>query len=379
MERATQCIHSGTRRDPVSGGVNTPVYASSACDYLDREEVPYPRYFNMPNQRAVVEKLCALEGAEDGVLFSSGMAAITTAILACVQAGDHIVLQEELYGGTHAFATSQLPRLGIDYTLVPTDAAAIGAAITERTRLVVLETPTNPLLSLLDIRQTVANARGVLTLIDNTFASPVLQNPLQLGVDMVVHSATKYLGGHSDLCSGVVLTRAPLAARILALARHMGGSLNPQDCALLERSIKTLVVRMERQTANAGALATRLREHPLVQRVYYPGLPDHPGHAIAHAQMRGFGAMLSFEVATRRVDPAQVLQRLRLIAPAASLGGVETTICAPAQTSHARLTADQRARIGITDALLRLSVGIEDADDLMSDLEQALGGAGAPR
>lgn len=377
MHKETQCVHSGTRIDPTTGGVNTPIFPSAANRYLDREETPYPRYLNVANQHAVVEKLCALEGAEDGVVFSSGMAAITTSILACVQAGDHVVLQDELYGGTHTLVTQEFSRRGIDYTFAATNAEAIARAITDRTRMLVLESPTNPLLTLLDIRAvaSLARERGIITMLDNTFATPIYQNPLARGIDIVTHSATKYLAGHSDLVCGAALSSATLTRQIRAVGRLFGGSLNPFDCSLLERSLKTLVVRMERQTANAGQIATFLHEHALVSRVFYPGLPDHPQHALARVQMRGFGAMLSFAVDEHRVNPDVVLRRLCLIVPAVSLGGVETIICAPAQTSHSGLTPDERARMGVTDGLLRLSVGIEHVDDLIADLDQALNGA----
>ncbi len=376
MKKETACVHSGSYHDSATSGLNSPIFTSSAYAYLDRETVVYPRYFNTPNQQAVVKKLCALEMAADGVLFSSGMAAISTTMLACAHAGEHVVLQDELYGGTHAFVTGQFARLGIDYTFTATDAASICAALTDQTRLIVIETPTNPLLSVLDIRQVAACARerGILTMLDNTFASPIYQNPLTLGVDIVVHSGTKYLGGHSDLCCGVALTSAPLAERIRAVARNLGGSLDANTSYLLERSLKTLGVRVERQTANAGRIAAFLHEHPRVRQVYYPGLPDHPGHALARAQMSGYGAMLSFDVVQEQINAQDMLRRLQMITPAVSLGGVESTICAPVATSHAKMSPTERAQIGITDSLLRLSVGIEHVDDLIADLEQALAG-----
>jgi len=373
MKRETRCVHSGTRRDAASGGINTPVITSSAFEYLDREGLPYPRYFNTPNQKAVVEKVCALEGAEDGVLFSSGMAAMSTTILAFAGSGDHVVMQDELYGGTHAFATDEFERIGITYSFVATDAEAVRKAITDRTKVVVIESPTNPLLGVIDVRKTAAyaKARGATIVIDNTFATPVNQNPIGLGVDVVVHSGTKYLGGHSDICCGIAVTSKDMAGRIRALACHLGGSLNAEDCYLLERSLKTLAVRVERQTVNAGLIAEFLTRHKAVRRVYYPGLPVSRGHEIAASQMTGFGGMLSFELKDG-LDPVDFLKRLRLLTPAVSLGGVETTICAPAVTSHAKMSAAERKRIGISDSLLRLSVGIEHSDDLIADLDQAL-------
>jgi cystathionine beta-lyase len=370
----TLCVHSGTHFDAETGGVNTPVYASSAFEYLDRESQAYPRYFNTPNQKAVVEKLCAIEGAEGGVLFSSGMAAISTTLLTFARAGDHVVVQDELYGGTHAFVTDMFDSLGIRYSFVATDADSVERAITAQTKVVMIESPTNPLLNVIDIRRvaTVARQRGAVTIIDNTFASPVNQSPLRLGVDVVVHSGTKYLGGHSDLCCGVALGSAAHAEKIRAVARNLGGSLNANACHLLERSLKTLGLRVSRQTENAAKIATFLSTANGVARVNYPGLPDHPGHALARSQMRGFGAMLSFELAGPAGRRDEFLRRLKLIKVALSLGGVETLICAPAQTSHVKISAEDRRRIGIADGLLRLSVGIESPEDLIADLRRGL-------
>ncbi len=374
MKRETQCIHSGGYRDPITRGLNTPIFTSSSYEYLDREECPYPRYFNTPNQEAVVRKMCALEGGEDGVLFSSGMAAMSTAILAFAGAGDHVVLMDELYGGTHAIATNEFKRLNIDYAFAPTEAEAIVRSSTERTRVIVIESPTNPLLGLVDIRRVAALARerGITTIIDNTFATPINQNPLTMGVDVVVHSGTKYLGGHSDLCCGVVVTSAEKAARVRDLARNLGGSLDANSAYLLERSLKTLSLRVGRQSENAQRLAEFLERQAGVTRVFYPGLKTAPGHSLAQAQMQAFGGMLSFELDENKIASSQFLRRLQLIKPAVSLGGVESTICAPAVTSHAKISAAERKRIGISDSLFRLSVGIEHPEDLMEDLARAL-------
>jgi len=359
--------------DPSTRGINTPIYTSSAYEYLDSDARSYPRYFNTPNQLAVVEKLCALEGAEDGLVLSSGMAAISSVLLAFLGSGDHAVIQDEIYGGTHAMVSQHFERLGISFTLAPADPAALARAITGRTRLLYIETPTNPLLTILDIPAVtrVARERGIVTVIDNTFASPVNQRPIGLGVDIVIHSGTKYLAGHSDLCCGAVLGSTSHTERVRHTCLSLGGSLDAQSCYVLERSLKTLALRVERQSANALAVATALAAHPRVSRVNYPGLPSHPGYATAKAQMSGFGGMLSFEPADS-VDPDRFLHALELIRPALSLGGVESTICAPATTSHSKVSAEVRRRLGISDGLLRLSVGIEHADDLIADLTQAL-------
>ncbi|MFZ5570826.1 MAG: trans-sulfuration enzyme family protein [Thermodesulfobacteriota bacterium] len=376
MNKETQCIHSGSYRDEATRGLNTPIFTSSSYEYLDRGECPYPRYFNTPNQDAVVRKLCALEGAEDGILFSSGMAAMSTAMLAAAGSGDHIVMMDELYGGTHAFATDPLKRMGVRCAFAATDAEDVIRAVTPETRAIVIESPTNPLLSVIDIQRVAAFARdrGITTIMDNTFASPIHQNPITLGIDVVVHSGTKYLGGHSDLSCGIALASREKTEPIRKLARHLGGNLDAIACYLLERSLKTLALRVERQTRNARRLAIYLAGHKAVRKVNYPGLPDFPGHATAKRQMRDFGAMLSFEPDETIVPADRLLRRLKVIRPAVSLGGVETIICAPAQTSHSKMSAEERARVGISDSLLRLSAGIEHEADLIADLDQALAG-----
>jgi cystathionine beta-lyase len=374
MQKETECVHSGKYIDKETRGTNTPIFTSSAYEYLDRKQTLYPRYFNTPNQDAVVRKLCALEGAESGILFSSGMAAISTSVFSLAGSGDHVVMLDELYGGTHAFATDTFDRFGIRYSFAATDADSVARAVLPETKVIVIESPTNPLLSILDIRRVAdfARKRGITTVIDNTFASPINQNPIALGIDVVIHSGTKYLGGHSDLCCGVVLTSAALTERILGTARSLGGSLNAITCYLLERSLKTLAVRVERQSANADLIAQFLASHKGVRRVNYPGLPDFEGHLIAKSQMSGFGGMLSFELEGDAKNPIAFLKRLKLITPAVSLGGVETLICCPAQTSHSKISAEERRRIGVSDSLIRLSVGIENAVDLIEDLQNAL-------
>ncbi len=374
MPKYTQCVHSGARKDKRTRGLNTPIYPSSAYEYLDAVENTYPRYFNTPNERVVVEKLCALEGAEDGLMFSSGMAAISTVLLAFLDSGGHAVLQRDIYGGTHHFVTADFNRLGIEFGFTGSLPEEIEAAIRPNTRLIYIETPSNPLLRITDIAATAEIGRrcGLLTVIDNTFASPINQNPLALGIDVVTHSATKYIGGHSDLCCGAVLGSAENIRRIHATAVNLGGSLNALTCYLLERSLKTMAVRVARHNQNARAVAEFLCRQPAVVRVNYPGLASHPGHVIAARQMHGFGGMLSFELDAAQCPADRFLRRLKLITPALSLGGVETIICAPSKTSHAKLSAEERRELGISDGLLRLSVGIEDVEDLIADLFQAL-------
>lgn len=375
MKKDTHCVHSGSYFEKTTGGINTPIFTSSAYDYRGREETPYPRYFNTVNQAAVVKKICALERAGDGLLFSSGMAAMSTAILAFAGAGDHVVLMDELYGGTHAFVTDTFDRLGIGYTFAATTVEAIAAAVTDRTRLIVIESPTNPLLAVVDIARIaeIGRSHDITTIIDNTFATPINQTPLALGIDIVVHSGTKYMGGHSDLCCGAALASPARIDKIRQVARYLGGSLNAASCYLLERSLKTLALRVAQQTLNAQQLAEYLEGHPAVKSVNYPGLAASRGHAVARSQMTGFGAMLSFELEAGAAGAEAFVQHLQIVRPAVSLGGVETTICAPAVTSHEKMSPQERLRVGVTDSLLRLSVGIEHVDDLIEDIARALG------
>ena len=372
MHIDTKCIHAGGYPDTQTKGINTPIFTSSAYEYLDTDVRLYQRYFNTPNQEAGAKKLCEMEGAEGGVVFSSGMAAISTVLLTLLGSGDHAVIQDEIYGGSHAFVEDHFSRLGISFTLTGKDAQEIEEAVKPNTRLIYIESPTNPLLNVVDIRRIaeIGKRRGILTIIDNTFATPINQNPLKLGIDVVLHSGTKYLGGHSDLYCGVALTSKDLAARIRKTATHLGGSLNALSCYLLERSVKPLAIRVERQTRNALGISKFLENHPKVAGVNYPGLENHTGHAIARNQMSGYGAMLSFEL--KDLTAQAFMKRLRLIKAALSLGGVETTICDPATTSHQKVSSEVRKRLGISDNLLRLSVGIENLDELIEDIQQAL-------
>ncbi len=375
MKSTTKCVHSGTYRDKATRGINTPVFTSSVFEYLGNEKRMYPRYFNIPNQRAVVEKLMDLEGCEDGLVFSSGMAAISTVLVTFLAPGDHAVIQDDIYGGAHALMTDLLSERGIDFTFAASDAEAINTAITAKTKLAYIETPTNPLLKIVDIKRIADHYRskGVISVIDNTFASPINQNPASLGIDIVVHSGTKYLNGHSDLCCGAVLGGREVMSKIAKTAICLGGSLDARLCELLERSMKTMSLRVARQTENAQRIAEFLSCHPHVAKVNYPGLPSFPGHGIARRQMSGFGAILSFETADSQGSAHAFMNRLKLIKPALSLGGIESTICDPATTSHAKVSSEIRKRLGIADGLMRLSVGIEDAEDLMEDLGGALG------
>ena len=375
MRKDTQCVHSGTYVDPGTKGLNTPIYTSSSFEYMDAPENVYPRYFNIPNQKAIIDKLCALENAEDGLVFSSGMAAISTVLFAFLNSGDHIVLQRDIYGGTHHFATAEFDRFGIEYSFATGTAEEIEQAVRDNTRVIYIETPSNPLLIITDIEAVVelARSKNILTVIDNTFATPINQNPLDFGLDVVTHSGTKYIGGHSDICCGAALASKELITRIKSAAANFGGSLNAMTCYLIERSLKTLGIRIEKQNRTALLIARHLQSKSRIRRVYYPGLEDHPGFDIARKQMKNFGGMLSFELNADMIDPQQFLKNLKLITPALSLGGVESIICAPVTTSHQKMTDAERAELGITDSLLRLSVGIEDPEDILADIDQALG------
>ena len=373
VSKKTQCVHSGKFDDERMHGINTPIYTSTSYQYLDTEERLYPRYFNTPNQWTVANKICALEKAEAGLIFSSGMAAISTASLSFLKTGDHIVFQPNLYGGTQHFVTSKLNSFGIDYTIAASqNTTDIEAALLPNTRVVYIETPSNPLLSITDIAEIaeLCRSRQIVSIIDNTFASPINQNPIVFGIDIVLHSATKYLGGHSDICAGVIVSSKEKINRIWELAINLGGSLNAITCYLLERSIKTLALRVAQQNSSAYEIAAFLNEHPKIKRVYYPGLSGHHGHEIAKKQMTGYGGMLSFEL--KEKDSIEFQKDLKLIKASMSLGGVESIICSPALTSHRHLSSDERKKAGIPDELLRLSVGIEDIQDLIADLQQAL-------
>jgi cystathionine beta-lyase len=320
------------------------------------------------------EKIAALEHAEAAMIFGSGMAAISTALLAFLKAGDHVLMQKMLYGGTYSLVTEQFERYGISYSFTEGVAAAdFEAGIEENTRVIYVETPSNPLLTITDLEAVAALARkrGIISMIDNTFASPVNQNPIDFGIDVVIHSATKYMGGHSDILAGAVASSRENMDQIFHLARNLGGSLSDYTVWLLERSMKTMGIRVRAQNENARKMAAFLSKHPDVEAVYYPGLPGHPGHEIACRQMHGFGGMISFEL-KEYLDASAFQKCLLLIKSSMSLAGLESTVLSPAKTSHALLPEAERRSQGIKDGLIRFSLGIEDFDDLASDITQAL-------
>ena len=369
----TACVHAGTLVDKVFRGVNTPIHTSTSFEYLELEEALYPRYFNTPNIESLNIKLAELEHGEAGLVFSSGMAAISSTLFTFLKKGDHAIFQKGLYGGTFHFVTRELENFGIAFDITPSnEPEEFEKRIKPETRLIFIETPSNPLLDITDIQgiADLCKANKLISVIDNTFASPINQNPLVLGIDIVTHSATKYLGGHSDICAGAVICSAEKLEKIRKIALSFGGSLNALTCYLLERSIKTLGIRVDRQNENAQLTAEYLQRHTGILKVNYPGLPDHPGHETAKKQMYGFGGMLSFEL--RDKDPVVFQNSLKMIRPSVSLGGVDTIVSSPTLTSHRHLSPEEKIKEGISDRLIRFSTGIEAIEDITADLEQAL-------
>jgi len=377
----TICTHIGELQDREFKGAVSPLYMSTSYAYEDVAVKRYPRYFNTPNQEALCRKIAALEHTEAALIFGSGMAAVSTSLLAFLQQGDHIVIPRQIYGGTYNLLTEEFGKYGIDFTFIAqTRASDYEKAIRPNTRVCYLETPSNPLLAVTDLQAVakLARSRGIHTMIDNTFASPVNQNPVDFGIDIVIHSATKYMGGHSDICAGAVAGSREDVDRIFQLAKNLGGSLSDYTVWLLERSLKTMGIRVREQNKNAMQLARFLSDHPHIDRVYYPGLEDHPGHAIAKAQMRGFGGMLSFELSPL-IDTQVFMKSLKWIKASMSLAGVESTLLSPSQTSHGLLSPQEREQAGIGERLIRFSTGIEDFEDLREDLSQALEKALSPQ
>ncbi len=378
----TDVVHAGAPHPRVEGAVVTPLFQSA--NYLMADEtaydaVRYIRLSNSPNHLSLQARLAAIESGEAAIVTASGMAAISAAILAFVGSGEHLLAQKTLYGGTQSFLDHDAPRLGIAHTAIdladPERPASWERALRPQTRLVLVESISNPLMEVGDLEAVVEFARrhGLVTVIDSTFASPVNFRPLEIGIDLVVHSATKYLNGHSDIVAGAVIGSAEQVERVRHLLLHLGGALDPHACFLFERGLKTLVLRVERQNANAMRLAEFLAGRPEVRKVNYPGLPDDPSHPFASRLFSGYGGMLSFYAA----DAARAehfLERVRIPIHAASLGGVETLVVRPSRASHLGLERAELARLGITDDLVRVSVGIENAAELIDDFRHALGG-----
>lgn len=376
----TRAVHAGDPRPRIRGALTVPIFQSSVFEHRSSEpggyhDVIYPRLSNLPNHQALAGKLAALEGTETALVASSGMAAISATLLEVLGKGGHALAQAQLYGGTHSFLTESFERYGLGYTFVDfCEAAGWDAAVRPTTRAVYTEAITNPLMRVADHEAVVAFARRheLVSIVDATFTSPVNFRPAELGYDIVLHSATKYLNGHSDLAAGAVAGPVRWVERIHHHLNHLGGSLDPHAAFLLARGMKTLGLRVRRQNENALALARMLHDHPAVERVNHPGLEDHPEHARARRLFDGFGGMLSFIIGGGLDAARRLLDRVELPTVGPSLGGVETLIITPATTSHAGLAPDERRRLGIDDALLRVSVGIEDEADLLADFRRAL-------
>jgi cystathionine beta-lyase/cystathionine gamma-synthase len=376
MGFATDAIHVGQEPDAATGAIVAPIYQTST--YVQEElgknkGYDYARTAH-PNRRALERTVAKLEGGSAAFVFTSGMAAIDS-VFRLLRPGDHAIISEAVYGGVIRLTTQFLVQWGLEFSFVDTSSIIrVEQAVKPNTKMIYIETPTNPTMCVTDIAAVakISAAQGAILVADNTFLSPYLQSPIALGAQIVVHSMTKYLNGHSDSLGGaVILTRASDAEKIYFLQRSTGAGLAPMDCFLVSRGIKTLAVRMKQHDANGGAIARFLEDHPRVQRVHYPGLPSHPQHGVAVRQQRGFGAMISFDVVTLE-NVRKMLNHVKLCSLAESLGGVETLISHPATMTHASVPAEVRQRIGITDGLIRISVGIEDVEDLIADLDQAL-------
>jgi len=379
LKAGTKCIHAGAEPDSATGAIMTPIYQTST--YVQsapgvHKGYEYSRTQN-PTRAALENALAAIENGTHGLCFGSGMAAID-AVLRLLKPGDEAVVTNDLYGGTYRLFTKVLADYGIKFHFISmANAQEVAQHINARTKMIWMETPTNPLLNIIDIEAISAIARqhNILSVVDNTFASPYLQNPLDSGADIVVHSATKYLGGHSDVVLGAVIVKdEQLSEKLHFIQNSCGAVSGPHDSWLVLRGIKTLHVRMQRHCENGEKIAHFLKNHPKVSKVYWPGFEDHPNHAIARKQMRGFGGMMSFTLKADTVEAAvELLKNTKLFALAESLGGVESLIGHPASMTHAAIPAEERRKAGLSDSLIRLSVGIEDAEDLIEDLKQAIG------
>ena len=370
----TICTHEGEVVDTQFGGSVSPIFVSTSYEYINKDISRYPRYFNTPNQEALCKKISALECSESAMIFGSGMAAISTTLLTFLSSGDHILLQKDIYGGTRNLVEAQFDRFNIDYTFTDDiDLKCFKSGIKKNTKVIYIETPSNPLLKIIDIEKIAqfAKSRDIITIIDNTFATPIIQKPILFGVDVVLHSATKYFGGHSDISAGAVAASQTHIDKIWNLAKNLGGNLSDYSVWLLERSMKTLSIRVKAQQKNAKKLAKYLSESRYVKKVYYPGLKNHPNHNLAKKQMKGYGAMISFEFIDK-INPSLFLTSLNLIKPSMSLAGVESTMLSPAETSHYLLTENERLSQGITNELIRFSVGIENKKDIIMDIEHAI-------
>jgi cystathionine beta-lyase/cystathionine gamma-synthase len=374
----TQSVHAGEARPFIDRAIVMPIFQSSTFEYWGEKsynDVRYIRLNNTPNHIALGKKLSAMEGTETAVVTASGMAAISTALLALVGEGGHLIAQDNLYGGSYHFLHEDYPNLGRKVSFFnPDRIEELGKLLKPNTKAIYVESISNPLLKVPDLKAIAAFAKekGLLTLIDNTFPSPFNFNPTHIGYDVVLHSATKYLNGHSDIVAGAIATSNDLMKRIVPLLNHLGGSLDPHPCFLLQRGMKTLGIRMRWHNDSAKMIATALENHPNISRVLYPGLKSHPDHARANELFRGFGGMISFEHKADNNELDERMKKLKFCALAPSLGGVETLITRPATTSHSGIPKAEREKLGVGDNLVRLSVGLENPEDLISDIFENL-------
>lgn len=368
----TKCVHSGNIVDDKFHGSISPIYPATTYDY--RKTDTYPRYFNTPNQLALSRKISDLESAEDSILFGSGLGAVSSTMFSFLKSGDHVILHDSIYGGTINLVNTEFKKFNIDFSYIDiNDVDLLKSTIKKNTRIIYFETPTNPLLQIVDISliSSLAKENNIISIIDNTFASPINQNPINFGIDLVIHSATKYLGGHSDILAGSVSGAKEHIEKIKKSGINYGANLSDYTVWLLERSIKTLSVRVNAQNQNALDLAKFLDDNSLIKKVFYPGLENHLSYEIASKQMNGFGGMMSFEV-TDKINSEDFVSDLKIISPTMSLAGVESSITSPSKTSHKKVDPQIRKKLGISDNLLRFSVGIEDIEDLMLDLDKSL-------
>ena len=379
----TEAVRGGTDLSKKNGPLSTPIYQTSTFEVTDSQrqvevthtDMFYTRYGN-PTHTVAESAIAELEGTDAALLFASGMCAVTTTVLGLLKSGDHIVAQRDIYGGVTKFFTQWLPKLGIEVTLVDTnDYEQHVRAIRATTKMLYLESPTNPVARVIDLKKVagIAKQHNLISMIDSTFATPINQRPAEYGIDLVMHSGTKYFGGHSDLIAGIVAGRQDLIDQIHETRTTLGGSMDPHAAWLLLRGIKTLAVRVQRQNENALKIAQFLAQHPKVRRVFYPFLEGNPQRALAMEQMSGGGGVLSFEVDGTGDDARRLAESLRLFTLAASLGGVDSLVTIPVLTSHAMISAEERRKMGVTEQMIRLSVGIESADDLIADLDRGLG------
>ena len=369
----TKCVHSGDLIDDRFKGATSPIFPSTAYDFIDVEDDKYPRYFNTPNQLALSKKIADLENCDSALLFGSGIAAIFTSLFSFLKSEDHVIFQGSIYGGTLNLVIKEFKKFNIEYSLVDSfDIKEYEMEIKENTKIIFIESPSNPLLKVIDLQaiSNLSKKNNLISIIDNTFSSPINQNPSDFGIDIIIHSATKYLGGHSDILAGALASTKSNIDKIIESSINYGGNLSEYTVWLLERSIKTLSLRVNKQNENALKVAEYLTNHEKVNAVHYPGLKTHPDYELSSIQMKGFGGMLSFELSNLE-EAVLFTRKIKLIKSAMSLGGVESTICSPSLTSHSKISKEERENLGIFDGLLRFSVGIEDHNDIINDLKQA--------